>query len=70
MTRTSPSSISPFAVASNASSSLSNILALPVNSVISTPDVLITAPSGARVPFKITAVPTLCIGASTDFTIF
>ena len=69
ITTTSPSSISPFETASNAISSLSNTLAIPVNSVISTPAVLITAPSGAKLPFKITAVPTLWIGESADLTI-
>ena len=58
ITTTSPSSISPLDTESNASSSLSNTFAVPVNLVISTPAVLITAPSGASVPFRITAVPT------------
>ena len=50
-------------------SSPSNTLALPVNFVISTPAVLITAPSGAKVPLRITAVPTPCNGFSTSLTI-
>jgi len=58
ITRISPSEISPLAVASNAYSSLSKTRALPVNFVISNPEVLITAPSGAKFPLRITAVPT------------
>ena len=62
--------LSPLDTASNAYSSASNTLAFPVNLVISIPAVLITAPSGAKVPFSITAVPTLCNGFSMDLTIF
>ena len=69
ITTTSPSSISPLETASNAYSSLSKTFAVPVNSVISTPAVLITPPSGANVPFRITAVPTSCIGCSTGLII-
>ena len=69
ITITSPSSISPFDIESNATSSVSKTLAVPINLVMSTPAVLITAPSGAKLPLRITAVPTSCMGVSTDLTI-
>lgn len=49
----SPFLISPFSTASTKASSVSNVLAFPVNSSPSFPVILATAPPGAKLPFKI-----------------
>jgi len=49
----SPFLISPFSTASTKASSVSNVLAFPVNSRPSFPVILATAPPGARLPFRI-----------------
>lgn len=49
----SPLCISPFSTASTKASSVSNVLAFPVNSRPSFPVILATAPPGARLPFRI-----------------
>ena len=66
ITTTSPGTIPPFETSSKAASSRSKTRALPSNVVISTPAVLITAPSGASVPRSITAVPVPCMGLSVS----
>ena len=49
----SPFLISPFSTASTKASSVSNVLAFPVNSSPSFPVILATAPPGAKLPFRI-----------------
>ncbi len=60
----SPSTILRFDTASNASSSVSNTLALPTNFLLCNPASFITAPSGASEPLSTLSVPSCLIGLS------
>ncbi len=65
---TSPLRIFCFEIASNASSSELNTFAIPSNLVLCSPAIFITAPSGAREPFRIFNVPSGCRGFSQVYT--
>ena len=69
-TTTSPSTISSERTASMASSSESNTLAGPVMLRTLTPDTLATAPSGAKLPFKIINGPSARLGFSSGMMTF